>query len=121
LFQAGCLTVDRILITGGGNKFCLRFPNLDVQAAMAARLWLFLKKPLKNASLMKRQAQAMLEALHQRQADEFQTAFKSFLSRIPLEVQRECEACCGTVFLMVMAGQEYGCQQSVGSGRRMSV
>jgi hypothetical protein len=82
LFQAGCLTVDRILITGGGNKFCLRFPNLDVQAAMA-RLWLFLKKTLKNASLMKRQAQAMQEALIQRQAPEFQMALQTFFSSIP--------------------------------------
>ncbi|MDR1083749.1 MAG: PD-(D/E)XK nuclease domain-containing protein [Deltaproteobacteria bacterium] len=61
----------------------------------------------------------MLEALIQRQADEFQTAFKSFLSHIPWEDQLKYEAYCGTVFLlaMVMAGQECDCQQSVGSGK----
>ncbi|MDR1086507.1 MAG: ATP-binding protein [Deltaproteobacteria bacterium] len=118
LFQAGYLTVDRVLITEGGKEFYLRFPNLEIKAAMA-RLWLFLKKPLKNVLLMKMQAQAMLEALIQRQADEFQMTFKSFLSHIPWEDQLRYEAYCETVFLMamVMAGQECDCQQSVGSGK----
>jgi hypothetical protein len=73
-----------------------------------ARLRLFLEEPFDNPLLMKKQTQAVLEALIQRQADEFQTAFKSFLSRIPWEDQLKNEACCGTVFLtaVAMAGRE---------------
>jgi hypothetical protein len=118
LFQADYLTVDRVLNTASGDKFYLRFPNLEIQAAMA-RLWLFLEEPFDNPLLMKIQAQAMLEALIRRQADEFQTAFRSFLSHIPWEDQLKFEAYCETVFLlaMAMAGQECDCQQSVGSGK----
>ncbi|MDR1083954.1 MAG: hypothetical protein LBP22_03630 [Deltaproteobacteria bacterium] len=118
LFQAGCLTVDLVLNTAAGDKFCLCFPNPEIQAAVAS-LWLFLKKPLENPLLMKMQAQAMLAALIQRQADEFQTAFQSFLSSIPWEDHSKSEACCKTLFLTatVMAGRECDCQYPAGSGR----
>jgi hypothetical protein len=118
LLQAGYLTVDRVSITGGGKKFFLRFPNLEIQAAMA-RLWLFLEESLADPLLMKIQAQAMVAALIQRQADEFQMAFQSFLENIPWEDYLKSEAYFETLFLMamIMAGQDCDCQKSVGSGK----
>ncbi|MDR1083442.1 MAG: ATP-binding protein [Deltaproteobacteria bacterium] len=119
LFQAGYLTVGRTEKIGEKKKkFYLRFPNLDVQAALSS-LWLFLDSPIEAPLLLKRQAQTVLETLIQRRADDFQKTFASFLAAVPWQIKLGYEAYYNTVFLwaMSMADQTWACQDSAGDGQ----
>jgi hypothetical protein len=118
MFQAGYLTVDKVERLIGDPKFYLRFPNLEVQAAVA-RLWLFLPKPLDDPLTMKTQAEALLARLVNRDAAKFEEAFESFLSSLPYQSHLPYEAYYQTVFLLAltMAGQSYEAEGSVGDGR----
>ncbi|MDR0622151.1 MAG: ATP-binding protein [Deltaproteobacteria bacterium] len=120
LFQAGYLTVDRVDETGGTSVYYLRYPNLEVKAAIVPVLMGL--EPIATPLVALRQCQAMRDALVALDADKFQESFGSFLAgyaRSLHEPHVPHDAYCHRQFISAMrfAGCEIDSEGSVGDGK----
>ncbi|MDR0620532.1 MAG: AAA family ATPase [Deltaproteobacteria bacterium] len=108
LFQAGCLTVGRVDMTGGSPVYYLRFPNLEVKAGIVPLLLGF--EPIATPLVAQRQCQAMRDALVDLDADKFQESFGSFLAGFAHSVHESHQAYYHRQFISAMsfAGCEIG-------------
>jgi hypothetical protein len=118
MFQTGYLTVDRVEYKSTNEFFSLRFPNLEVKAALAPLL-LSIKEPFINPLDIQKQATSLLDFLVNRDAEGFESAFGSFLANIPYSIHLKYDAYYQTVLVLglVMAGQGFEAEGQVGDGR----
>jgi hypothetical protein len=118
MFQTGYLTVDKVEYESSNKIFHLRFPNLEVKAALAPLL-LSIKEPFKSPLDVQKQATSMLDYLVNRDAKGFESAFGSFLANIPYSMHLQYDAYYQTVLVLglVMAGQGFEADGQVGDGR----
>jgi hypothetical protein len=118
LFQAGYLTVANINKKVKPSQYYLRYPNLEVEAAMANVIF-DLNDPFEKTILKRRQAKAALKFLTEGNALEFQKAMESILSDVNYLLHLPFEAYYQTIFQFVLelSGQAYDSEGPVGDGR----
>ncbi|MDR3153028.1 MAG: PD-(D/E)XK nuclease domain-containing protein, partial [Deltaproteobacteria bacterium] len=117
LFQSGYLTVKRREPDSGDWRYHLRFPNLEVEAAVY-QLALGLEAPIKNMPVLRQKAEALLASLAGLDASGFQAAFETVLAGLPFKAHPANEGHYQDILLMALgaAGQGYESESRSGDG-----
>jgi hypothetical protein len=117
LFQAGYLTVNRVVETVSASKYFLDFPNLEVRTGLV-QLLLSLE-PITEPLTAKRQSESMLSSLIKLDPIGFQKSFGAFLAGFPFELHQDNEAYYHSLFraALLLAGQYPDTEGSVGDGK----
>jgi hypothetical protein len=117
LFQTGYLTVDRREAVSGDFRYYLRFPNLEVEAAIF-KLTLGLEEPIKLLPQLRENAKALLAALAGLDPSGFQKAFETILASLPYVTHTPYEGHYQAILLLTLGsvGQRYESESQSGDG-----